>query len=86
MAVNWDKAFETENGVIIDSTVYLGNDTDEGVIKDSEVPKLYYKELPFTFFTIPVDRDIVIPTGHQLYNIDGIEVKGQLTIDGSLAL
>ena len=86
MATDWDKAFETENGVIIDSTVYLGNDNDEGMIKDVEVPSLYYKELPFTFHTVPSGRDIIIPTGHQLLNKGGLTVEGQLTIDGSLAL
>ena len=86
MSVNWDKSFETENGVIIDGSVYLGNDEGEGQIRDDSVPALYYKELPFAFFKVPIDREIVIPEGHQLNNYNGMEIRGQLTIRGMLVL
>ena len=86
MTVNWDKANEFEHGLIIDGLVHIGNDDGETHIKDSYVPKLYAKELPFKFFHIPVDREVIIPEGHQLNNYNGFEIRGQLTIRGMLVL
>lgn len=86
MTVNWNESNEFDNGLIIDEVIYLGDDNGEGQLRDGYVPKLFMKELPFTFFNIPIDREIKIPEGHQLYNVDGLEVNGQLTIEGSLVI
>lgn len=86
MTVNWDKANEFENGLIIDEVVHIGNDSGEGQLKDDYVPKLFMKELPFPFFHIPTDREVKIPEGHQLVNIDGLEIDGQLTVEGSVVI
>lgn len=37
-------------------------------------------------FIIGQDKDIIIPNSQQLINVDGFEIKGQLTIAGSLVI
>ncbi len=83
---DWEKSFELENGLVIDEAVYLGNDGGEGVIIDDEVKTLYFKELPFTFQEIPLDREVLIPEGHQLLNYNGMTINGDLAIKGNLVL
>jgi len=37
-------------------------------------------------FIIPTNKEIKIPSGQQLINVDGMEINGQLSIEGSLVI
>ena len=63
---------------------YLAQFND--VYEDENYSRLLSELIYSLPFIISTNKEFKIPSGQQLINIDGIEVNGQLTIEGSLVI
>ncbi len=65
-------------------TEYLAEFKD--VFEDSNHSRLLSELIHSLPFIIPTNKEIIIISGEQLFNFDGLEINGQLTLEGSLVV
>jgi len=75
---------EDENNELGVSTEYLAQFKD--VFEDGNHSRLLSELIHSLPFIIPTGKEIKIISGEQLINIDGLEINGQLTLEGSLVV
>ncbi len=87
MAVNWDKAFETDNGIIIDGVVYVGSDSGVLTVKDTNGDiEFTLQDLTYVKEEVVTSTEVTIPAGFQHVLYQSYVLTGTLTINGKVVV